>query len=299
MRATSWNNWKKTWDHTTYDMTSTNHTIIEGDLSIPKISTKIGFNLQQDSGDLSKIKQYAGYLGFGYLSVKAERGKFTGTAHYKGLVSSEQSADINFDQIYSYTELDYNMAGVLPKGVQDFHYLGLRYTKWQLPSEIILTQESKAYTVIDPDYKTEFYSFILGEDSFTNELLYNSENWKPGLDWIRSYVLGVGYGHCSVGSKAIRAAKSLYNLTMTETDYDILAGHISGQLGPMYGLALGGLRMAIGIAYDVNFLFVGKSPFSSQGMSLEYPAIDSGKAAVDTFPMFLYHGPIFRAHAAF
>lgn len=301
-RTTSWNNWKKTWDNVTYEMNSHNHTIIEGDISAPKISTKIGFNIHQDSGEISKIRQFAGYLGFGQVSLKAEKGTFAGTAYYQGRVSTEQTANVSFDQEYTYTEIDFSLFDLNSKaGIKnDYTYLGLRYTKWLLPSEVLLTQESKAYSVIDSDFQAEFYSFIMGEDSFTSKLLYDPIAWQAGWDFMRSYVLGVGYGNCKVSDVAARAAQELNSVTMTKQEYPVMAGHISGMFGLMYGLSISNLRVVMGLGYDVNFLFLGKSPFASSGGGLsEHPANDSGKADVDTFPMFIYHGPILRVHGIF
>ena len=57
--------------------------------------------------------------------------------------------------------------------------------------------------------------------------------------------------------------------------------------------------MMIGLGYDANFLFIGKSPFGEMFDGEDVPADDSGMANVSTFPMFIYHGPILRLHAAF
>ncbi len=296
-RSTSWYKWEKSWEtRTSYDTETSTHTIIEGDITIPKISTRIGFNLQHESGSLDKVKQYSGYIGYKNIKIKTERGKFAGSINYSGPVSAEQSANMNYDQVYTYTELSFNIPQ-LPSGSDpEFDYMGFRYTKWNLPSLVYLVQEGGSYhAVLDGDFQTEFYTFFIGKDSFTRDLLYSPEKWKPSWAKMISYTLGAGYGSSKHGDKAIRAAKSIYGLTVTEKTNAIIAGHISGQFGVMYGIKVYDAKIMIGLGYDANFLFLGKSPFSH----FDVPADDSGRADMSTFPMFIYHGPILRVHGTF
>lgn len=283
-----------TWKHiedagntnTTYTITKAKYTIVEGDIGIPKISAKIGFNAHKESSGLSKANQFAAYLGIKGMSIRSEQGKFAGQAHFAGAITSEQTADVSFEQVYRFTELDYTFVS---RGVA--FLFGVRKTKWILPTEIALLGpgDSSGPTVFDPDFEANITSLIFGMDYSRRDFL-NANKWTPGWGVMFSFHMGVGLGSSKIGDKAVRAAKSIYGTKMTDSSPGVFTIHSNGQLGPKYNFAFFGLKGMLGIGYDWNLLML---------LGTARPARFSNEVQPVPYPNFVYHGPIVRSHITF
>ncbi len=287
LRDTTWKHIESA-DNTTMDfkIKRTTYSIIEGDFSVPKIATKLGFNAYQDvNKNIGKIKQFAGYLGFSRMTLKTEGGKFAGHAHFSGLITSAQRRDIDFDQKYSLYQVDIWPADEFPM------YFGLRHTKWKLPTEIALLHQGKdsGPTVFDEDFETSFYSLIFGVDSF-KYLAMKKEESSLGWGFMGLFELGMGYGKSKIGQKAQDASVQLFNKRMTESNPAVMALHTTGQLGPSYKFALGPTRLSLGVGYDWNLLMV---------INLSKEAKNSTETSPVAYPNFVYHGPIVRLYGTF
>lgn len=286
-RDTSWSHFEDPSNtNTKYNVKNARNTIVRGDLSVPKVAAKFGINLQQEAGEFSEIKNFAGYFGIKKMSLVSERGKFSGSAYFSGNIAPGQSQEVSFDQEYQFTELDYSFSNT---GVA--MYFGLRHTKWKLPAEIALTSpgETSGPTVFDVDFETEFYSIIYGMDFLENDLLI-TEEWTPGWGVMFSFLVGLGWGESKIGQEAIDAVDTIYGKTVVDKNPPVFAVHTSGQIGPKYKMMVGKLKAVFGIGYDWNALLV-------LGMGEE--AVLSSEVMASPYPNFIYQGLIARAHATF
>lgn len=287
LRDTTWKHIESA-DNTTMDfkIKKTTYSILEGDLSIPKWAAKLGFNAYQDlNNDIGKVKQFAGYLGFSRMTLKTESGKFAGHAHFSGQITSEQSRDVDFDQKFTYYQID-----VWPS--EDFPmYVGLRHTTWKLPTEIALLHmnQNSGPTVFDEDFETSFYSLLFGVDTFKYFAMKNEES-SNGWGVMALFEIGMGYGKSKIGQKAQNAAYQIYGKRMTESNPSVMALNSAGQLGPSYKFSLGPAKLSLGVGYDWNLLMV---------INLSKKATTSTETSPVAYPNFVYHGPIVRLYGTF
>lgn len=270
-----------------YDVKDAQYTIISGDLTIPHVATKLGFNMANDSGGVSDLKQIGGYVGVSNFSIVAEKGKLGGRAYFSGSISSEQSRDIEFDQEYLYTEVDYS-----PDSEEFPFYFGLRYTKWKLPGEIALLGPgaSSGPTIFDADFESAFYSIIFGMDLLKRDLLQKPDEWPSGFGVMFTFLTGLGWGSSKIGHKAVRAVSSIFGKEVTEKEPGVMTVHLATQVGPKYGFTIGGLKGILGIGYDWNILML---------LQMARNAESSTEVMPVAYPNFIYRGLIFRAHMVF
>lgn len=268
-----------------FDIDTAQYTLVEGDLTIPKIAVKLGINVYQDSNELSKVKEFAGYLGFSRMTLRTESGKFKGKAHFSGLLGSGQQRDLVFDQTFRFMQIDIWPSDEIP------FFIGLRHTTWKLPTEIALIYPGKTSgpTVLDPDFETSFYSLLGGFDFFKHNAI-KTKNYSPGWSALFNMAVGMGYGKSHIGDSAARSAKENFNKTLTETDPSVMVLHTSGQLGPAYNFQIKDFRLALGVGYDWNLLML---------INTSKKASSSTEAQPVAYPNFVYHGFIVRAYGSF
>ncbi len=286
-RQTTWNHIEDA-DNTNanYTVKSANYTIVEGDIQHKELYLKVGFNAQKETGGLEKASQFMGYLGIKGISIRSERGKFVGRVYFGGTISAEQTRDIEFEQTYSFTEIDYST--IFNGTPMTF---GIRKTKWKIPTEIALLGpgESSGPTIFDEDFEAEITSFIFGMDYFKHDFLH-PENITPGLGALFNFFGGFGFGTSKIGKVAEDAVKSEFNKTITENEPGIFAIHTSGQLGVKYVFEKKGVTGIVGAGYDWNLLMLLGTPKE---------AITSNEVQPVAYPNFVYQGPILRLHALF
>lgn len=273
-----------------YNVDNARHKIVEGDLSIPLVSMKLGFKIQQDSGGISDIREFMGYLGFKSLSLKSERGKFTGKAHFNN--SPQPARDITFDQIYQYTEVDYTFLIGKEGEHQLPQFFGFRYTNWKLPAEIAILSpgQSSGPTVFDDNFQSEFYSILYGMDYFATDLIHLPEKFSNGFGLLLAYNIGLGWGKSKISDQAVKDVKTYYSKTVTEKEPPVFTVHGTGQLGPKYSFEAWGLRAVFGIGWDWNLLML---------LNMSKEATKSSEVQAAAYPNFVYQGWIARLHAAF
>lgn len=295
MRNTNWSHIEKTNNtQMSYTVDSTNNAIMEGDISIPSVAVKFGFNLLPENTNFNRIQQSAGYLGFRGFTVFSEGGRFAGHAKYNGRITAQQTRDVDFNQAYRFTELDYTFSFGAEGQPRIPILVGLRYTSWDLPAEICLLHQgqSSGPTVFDPTFKAKFYSLIFGMDFFKTDFIQTTDEEKitPGWGVMFKFITGFGFGKSQIGDVAANASKILYNKTMTTQDPSVFTVHTSGQLGPKYTFTIAKLRAVIGLGYDWNLLMLINTSAKAQNSTTTQPV---------AYPNFVYQGWIMRGFVDF
>ena len=290
-RTTNWSHFESPSNtNVTYQVKTATNTIVEGDLAVPKTGLRLGFSATTDGG-ISDASRYLGYLGFEGLSLRSETGSFSGSAHLSGLIATGQSRDVNFQQVYHYTELDYTFH--LSEGVPWF--VGLRYTKWNLPAEIALlsANQTSGPTTLDSGFQSSFYSLLSGFDLFKDPILIGDEKPSSGFGVMGSFVVGIGLGNASVSDATAQNVQAIYSKTLSSQSLDVFTVHLTGQLGPKYTFISNGFSGSVGIGYDINLLDL---IASQTGDGSTTPSNQLDPVA---YPNFIYQGWIFRLTGTF
>lgn len=256
-------------EYLSYNMDSTEFTMIEGKICNTKTGLALGANMNLDNNAVGKANSIAGYIGFDRLYARFHGGNFNGIAQWDGKLGPGQTRLTKFEGSVTHIDLVY-WRKKFPM------YFGIGYTSYAVPMEIMTTytntdkvDQRKAVYFYDPDYKATYYSFVFGIDTFTSSLLYyDSKDMSEGQKLMAGadknpwgfFVVAqdrFGFGSDQISAKAMTAARTL-NPGLKPVASSLFSTYIENTSS--MGLRWRGVtpygRIAVGIGYELAFNFV-------------------------------------------
>ena len=267
------------WGELDYELDTNSFTIYQGEICYDS-RFKLGLGVDVNDNVVGKLSSIIGYLGYKDFSVRASRGKITGTANWIGDQVPGQPQKAKVDTKYMSTDLLYSFDSLLL-----IDYIGISYTEYTIPVPL----EAGFCHAYDDNTNFKTYSFIFGVDTVNSAAM----NARYGLRLWVAMDMGIGYGRLKIsdeGMRRMRESLLLYS-SLSSSRYSLKdkqkysLNNIQGDatLGLFYLMDLDYTTIGIGVGYN----------FSGRWAMAVGSGV-GGEESINTEHYMYHHGVVFK-----